>query len=167
MLDDQPLLIQDVPEPQYTPSAGLDRLVRLRDGHCTGVGCDQAAALCDLDHRLRWPLGPTRAGNLAPLSRRCHRAKTASWSLRRSRDGSTTWTSPTRRSYRSPSPWDPPPDPDSHRPRPLPDDDQQPPPVTPDDEDHRGLTRRLEQPVADPVARCGPGATTGGDPPPF
>ena len=113
MLPDGPLVVEDVPERQYVPSAPLARLVRVRDAHCTGLGCDRAASACDLDHRDPWPVGPTAAANLAPLSRRCHRAKTLSWGVRRARDGSTTWISPTGRRYRSPSPWHPPPDPDS------------------------------------------------------
>ena len=166
MLDDQPLLVQDAPEPQYAPSAGLDRLVRTRDPHCTGIGCDQPAGLCDLDHRNPWPVGPTSAGNLATLSRRCHHAKTRSWSLQRSSDGSTTWTSPTRRRYRTPSPWDPPPDLHGHRPRPLPADAPPSAPRVVADEQDRGLTRCLAPPAVDEVS-CGSVTRTGGDPPPF
>ena len=122
MRDAQPLLVEDVVEPQYEPSAGLARLVRVRDAHCTGVGCDREAAACDLDHREPWPLGPTSAGNLGVVSRRCHGAKTVSWGLARSPDGSSTWTSPTGRSYPTPPPWSPPPDPEAYRPAALPHD---------------------------------------------
>ncbi len=123
LVPDSPVLVDDSPEPQYRPSAALDRLVRTRDPRCTGLGCTRPARDGDLDHRVPWPLGPTSAGNLAPLSRRCHRAKTLSWGLRRLSDGSSTWTSPTGRRYTSPSPWDPPPGPDEHRPTPPPRDD--------------------------------------------
>ena len=120
MLPDEPVLVDDTPEPQYRPSAPLALLVRTRDPYCTGIACDRAASHDDLDHRVRWPLGPTSAGNLAAVSRRCHNAKTRSWSLTRHADGSSSWTSPTGRSYLSPSPWTPPPDVDAHRPVPPP-----------------------------------------------
>ena len=123
MVPDQPLLLPDVPEPQYEPSRPLARLVRTRDAHCTGIGCDRPAAACDLDHRDPWPLGPTSAGNLASVSRRCHQAKTRSWRLHRHPDGSSTWTSPTGRSYPTPAPWDPPPDLSARRSAPPPDDE--------------------------------------------
>ena len=116
LVPDRPVLIDDTPEPQYRPSDPLARLVRTRDPHCTGLGCTRPSHTSELDHRIRWPLGPTSAGNLAPLSKRCHDAKTRSWGLRRHPDGSSTWTSPTGRRYRKPSPWDPPPDPAEHQP---------------------------------------------------
>ena len=122
MLDGGPLLVQDVAEPQYEPSAGLARLVRVRDAHCTGVGCDRESCACDLDHRVPWPLGATTAANLATVSRRCHGAKTVSWGLQRHRDGSSTWTSPTGRRYSTPPPWSAPPDVDGYRPEVLPED---------------------------------------------
>ncbi len=147
MLQDGPLLVEDVAEPQYEPSDPLARLVRTRDGSCTGLGCDRQAAACDLDHREPWPLGPTTARNLAPLSRRCHRAKTLSWSVQRHPDGSSTWTSPTGRHYPSPSPWHPAPDPAAPRPC-------RPPPQEPAarwgpralaEESDAGLTARLAE----------------------
>lgn len=161
MLDSGPLLVQDVAEPQYEPSAGLARLVRVRDAHCTGVGCDRESAACDLDHGVPWPLGPTSAANLATVSRRCHGAKTISWGLQRHRDGSSTWTSPTSRRYTTPPPWSAPPDVDGYRPEVLPED--QPSrwgatswgakgwgtPPRQDDPEDVGLTACLDEAVAD------------------
>jgi hypothetical protein len=57
---------------------------------------------CDLDHIETYiemtdggPPGQTRPGNLAPLCRSHHRAKThRGWTHLRNRDGSCTWTSP-------------------------------------------------------------------------
>ncbi len=46
--------------------------------------------------------------NLAPLSRRCHRATTGCWQVRRHPDGSSTWTD-RGRSYPVPPYWLPPP----------------------------------------------------------
>lgn len=46
----------------------------------------------DLDHEDPWPDGPTDADNLQPLGRRWHNHKTTgAWTVRRSRDGTTTW----------------------------------------------------------------------------
>ena len=111
MLVDEPVLVEERVEPQYRPSEPLARLVKARDGHCVGIGCSlhADAVTIDLDHRDPWPVGQTRAGNLAPLSRRCHRAKTLSWGLHRHPDGSHTWTSPTGRQYWVPGSWSPPP----------------------------------------------------------
>ena len=96
-------------EPQYRPSAGLQRLVRLRDPFCTAPGCSSRSAKCDLDHWVPYPSGPTSAANLAPLSRRCHRAKTISWTVTRNPDGGCQWRGPTGRSYYVSPPWEPPP----------------------------------------------------------
>jgi hypothetical protein len=90
-------------EPQYRPSAGLRRLVALRDPHCIGIGCSTPAGRCDTEHRLPYPHGPTGPGNLAPVSRRCHRIKQTGWTYRRTRDGTTVWTAPNRRVYRRPA----------------------------------------------------------------
>ena len=110
--------LQERDEPQYVPSRPLDRFVRLRDGHCLGPGCSVPARACDLDHGQAWPLGPTAARNLGPLSRRCHNAKThGGWRLRRDPDGSTTWTSPLGRTYRRAPPWRRPDDVDLQPPR--------------------------------------------------
>ena len=110
MVEERPFLLDETPEPQYRPSAPLARLVQARDQHCSAPGCSRPSR-DDLDHRVPWPLGPTSAANLAPLSRRCHRAKTTMWSLRRDPDGSHTWTSPVGRTYTVPPPWRPPPEP--------------------------------------------------------
>ncbi len=105
------LVVEDAPESRYRPSDGLARLVRAREPLCAGPGCATASAASDLDHRRPWPLGPTTADNLVPHSRRCHRAKTVSWSTERSTDGTVTWTSPTGRRYAVPALWDRPPAP--------------------------------------------------------
>ncbi|MFN2522101.1 MAG: DUF222 domain-containing protein, partial [Mycobacteriales bacterium] len=102
----QPIVHADVVEPQHDPSAGLARLVDLRDRHCSGVGC--SSTRCDRDHLRAWPEGPTAADNLGLKSRRCHRAKHNGWTMVRHPDGSVTWTSPLGRVYRRPSPHVPP-----------------------------------------------------------
>ena len=117
MVQDIPPVITDPVEPRYRPSTRLTDLVRLRDQHCAGPGCSHPGDQCDLDHRDPWPLGPTAASNLTPLSRRCHNAKTFTWQLHRTPTGSHTWTSPTGRTYTTPPPWQRPPDPSRPRPR--------------------------------------------------
>ena len=88
----------DTGEAGYRPSPGLQRLVRLRDGHCRHPGCQIAARSCDLDHVIAWPAGPTAARNLMCLCRRHHRVKQRpGWSVRLDLDGTVHWTDPTGR----------------------------------------------------------------------
>ena len=103
----RPDVVTDADEPQHDPSAGLARLVDLRDVRCAGPGC--ASRRGDRDHLDPWPHGPTSAANLGLLSRRCHSAKHHGWTLTRHPDGSSTWDSPLLRRYDRLSPWDPPP----------------------------------------------------------
>ena len=104
------LVLGDAPEDAYRPSAGLARLVRTRDELCTGPGCAAGSTRSDLDHGRPWPHGPTNAHNVRPHSRRCHRAKTLSWTTTRTPDGALHWTSPTGRTYTVPVLWQPAPD---------------------------------------------------------
>ena len=155
MVDDGPFLLDEAPEPQYRPSRPLARLVQARYPQCTAPGCSRTTREADLDHRLPWPLGPTGSANLGPLSRRCHRAKTSSWSVRRDPDGGHTWTSPVGRTYVVPPLWRPPPEPRLPAPDRLPVRG-----ATPPDSDDCGLTARLDvrvpgQPI---VSSAPPGA---------
>ena len=164
MLEDRPFLLDETPEPQYRPSRPLRRLVHLRDQHCCAPGCSRTVRADDLDHRVPWPLGPTSAANLAPLSRRCHRAKTTAWSLRRDPDGGHRWTSPVGRLYLVPPPWRPPPEPRLPR-----------PPVAPAglnwsvDGADDCLSDQLDVPAhAEPgQEQTAPRTAPGDDPPPF
>jgi hypothetical protein len=88
------------PEPQYRPSAALAQFVRMRDLTCRFPGCDVPAALCDIDHTVPWPYGPTHASNLKCLCRFDHLLKTfysgpGGWQDRQFPDGTIEWTSPT------------------------------------------------------------------------
>ncbi len=47
------------PEPGYRPSAALAEFVRIRDLTCRFPGCDEPAEVCDLDHTVPYPIGPT------------------------------------------------------------------------------------------------------------
>lgn len=83
------------PESGYRPSAGLARFVRCRDITCRFPGCKKPAEVCDLDHTIAYPVGPTCASNLKCLCRQHHLAKTfGRWRDRQSPDGTVIWTAP-------------------------------------------------------------------------
>ncbi len=63
-------------EPGYRPSAALAEFVRCRDLTCRFPGCDQPAEVCDIDHTVPFPAGPTHASNLKLLCRYHHLLKT-------------------------------------------------------------------------------------------
>jgi hypothetical protein len=96
----------------HDPPAWMAELVRARDEVCVVPGCHRSSARCDLDHIDPYlpadrggPPGQTRPGNLAPLCRRHHRAKTfGDWAYERMSDGSYRWTTPTARSITVPAP---------------------------------------------------------------
>lgn len=94
------------PEPGYRPSAALADFVRCRDLTCRFPGCDAPAAVCDIDHTIPYPLGPTHACNLKLLCRFHHLLKTfyagvAGWLDLQLPDGTVVWTSPTGHIYRT------------------------------------------------------------------
>lgn len=92
------------PEPGYRPSAALAEFVRLRDLSCRFPGCDQPAEVCDLDHTVPFPLGPTHPSNLKLLCRHHHLLKTfytglGGWADCQLPDGTVKWTAPTGHTY--------------------------------------------------------------------
>ncbi len=94
-----PALLADLPDPPprtdtYRPSAAQQRVVRARDRCCTFPGCARRPRRADLDHRVRYPDGPTSTANLHVLCRHHHRLKHDGWQCLRRLDGSTVWTSP-------------------------------------------------------------------------
>jgi Domain of unknown function (DUF222) len=87
-------------EPRYRPSAALADFIRCRDLTCRFPGCDVPAALCDIDHTVPYPYGPTHASNLKCMCRHDHLLKTFysgpnGWQDRQFPDGTIEWTSPT------------------------------------------------------------------------
>ena len=95
--DLKPAAPDDV-EGRYRPSPALQRLIRLRDGHCRFPGCQVNARSCDLDHVIAWPAGPTTATNLVCLCRRHHRVKQRpGWTARLDPDGVVHWSDPAGR----------------------------------------------------------------------
>jgi len=92
------------PERRYRPSAALADFVRCRDLTCRFPGCDQPAEVCDLDHTVPFPVGPTHASNLKLLCRYHHLLKTfytgcRGWTDRQLADGTVKWTAPSGHIY--------------------------------------------------------------------
>ncbi len=83
------------------PTARQRRDVQARDRTCVFPGCRMPALASDLDHRIPWAeSGRTKASDLAPLCRHCHRIRHQSnWTYRRHPNGHTQWTTKTGRTY--------------------------------------------------------------------
>jgi hypothetical protein len=64
------------PEPRYVPTRALADFVRCRDLPCRFPGWDEPADVCDRDHTIAYPVGPTCASNLKCLCRKHHLLKT-------------------------------------------------------------------------------------------
>nr|WP_225933641.1 HNH endonuclease signature motif containing protein [Mycolicibacterium pallens] len=84
----------------YRPSRALADFVRARDLTCRAPGCDKPATHCDLDHTIPYPYGPTHAGNIKCLCRRCHILKTFwGWRDTQLADGTVIWELPGGHTY--------------------------------------------------------------------
>ena len=91
----RPLIAPTDTEPGYRPSRALAAFVRARDLTCRAPGCDKPATVCDIDHTIPWPAGPTHAGNLACLCRDHHNLKTFwGWRSEQLADGTLIWRLP-------------------------------------------------------------------------
>jgi hypothetical protein len=112
----------------YRPPAGLADFVRARDHRCVFPGCSRSADACDLDHRIRYPDGPTSAENLECRCRHHHRLKhEGGWTVEYV-NRAHIWTTPTGHQYiREPEPIaQPQPQPDT-KPEPADPNDVPPP----------------------------------------
>ncbi len=94
----------DRAEARYRPSTALAEFIRFRDLTCRFPGCDAPADVCDIDHTVPFPLGPTHPSNLKLLCRHHHLLKTFytgpdGWRDRQDADGTVAWTSPTGHTY--------------------------------------------------------------------
>lgn len=94
--------VPDGPEAGYRPSAALAEFIRWRDLTCRWPGCD--ARVCDTDHTVPYPLGPTHPSNCKNYCRTHHLVKTfycgqGGWTDRQSPDGTITFTAPTGHEY--------------------------------------------------------------------
>jgi len=102
--------VLDVGRTRYRPPAALADHVQARDRVCAGPGCSVPADHCDLDHTTEYhgtpangstAPGRTRADNLGPLSRRCHRLKTdGGFTLTQTAPGVFEWHTPAGLAYR-------------------------------------------------------------------
>ena len=85
-------------EDHYAPSAGLKKALLLSMDHEMFPYSKRRANGLDLDHTQPFTPGrrrQTRSGNLAPLTRRVHRAKTArTWRADQPRPSQLHWSSP-------------------------------------------------------------------------
>ncbi len=86
----------------YRPSAGLAEFIRWRDLTCRWPGCD--ARVCDTDHTVPYPAGPTHPSNLKLYCRLHHLVKTFycgpdGWTEHQSADGTVTFIAPTGHQY--------------------------------------------------------------------
>jgi hypothetical protein len=92
------------PAPGYRPTTSLARFIRARDMTCRFPGCHCPADICDIDHAIAYPYGPTHRANLRCLCRKHHLLKTfwggpRGWRDRQLPDGTIIWTAPTGHTY--------------------------------------------------------------------
>ena len=92
----------DDPEPGYRPSVALAEFIRWRDLTCRWPGCD--ATVCDIDHTVPYPKGPTHPSNCKLYCRTHHLLKTfycgpGGWTEQQSPDGTVTLIAPTGHRY--------------------------------------------------------------------
>lgn len=92
----------DDPEAGYRPSAALAEFIRWRDLNCRWPGCD--ATVCDIDHTVPYPNGPTHPSNCKLYCRTHHLLKTfycgpGGWTEQQSPDGTVTLIAPTGHRY--------------------------------------------------------------------
>ena len=59
----------------YQPTAPIWRTDVARDRTCVWPGCCRPSVVCQIDHRVRFPEGPTCTCNTWPLCKRHHDAK--------------------------------------------------------------------------------------------
>lgn len=89
-------------QPGYRPSVALAEFIRWRDLTCRWPGCD--APVCDTDHTMPYPFGPTHPSNLKLYCRVHHLVKTfycgpGGWTEAQYPDGTVTFTAPTGHRY--------------------------------------------------------------------
>jgi hypothetical protein len=89
-------------QPGYRPSVALSSFIRWRDLTCRWPGCD--APVCDTDHTVPYPAGPTSHLNLKLYCRTHHLVKTFycgpdGWSEQQLPDGTMVFTAPDGHRY--------------------------------------------------------------------
>jgi Domain of unknown function (DUF222)/HNH endonuclease len=92
---------------RYEPPPELANHIRARDQVCTFPNCHRRAISCELDHVQPWAQGGhTNTDNLIAACARHHHLKhDGGWTNHYNpTTGTTTWTSPTTRTYHNPPP---------------------------------------------------------------
>lgn len=103
----------DVGRNKYRPPAALRDHIHTKYPTCTGPGCRRPAHLCDGDHRVPFPEGPTSPENVHPACRPHHRTKThGGWRIEKTANGTLVWI--TKHGYRFHHQPDPVADPEPH-----------------------------------------------------
>lgn len=88
------------PEASYRPSAALDRFIRAGDLTCRFPHCDRPAEVCDIDHTVAYPLGPTHPSKLRCYCCTYHLVKTFwGWQEKQLPDAALILTSPAGQTY--------------------------------------------------------------------
>lgn len=117
--------VLDVGRSKYRPPAALRDHLHANHPTCTGPGCRRPAHLCDNDHLVPFPQGPTDEENMRPHCRPHHRVKThGGWRVKKTTNGGLVWI--TKHGYRFQYQPDPITDPEPttnplthHQPRPI------------------------------------------------
>ena len=103
LLTDENGHLVDYSQDAYRPAQALQDFVIARDRTCRFPGCARPGKLCDIDHQLPWPAGPTAACNCESLCEHHHRLKhETGWNVHGDPNHTLAWTSPTGHHYDSP-----------------------------------------------------------------
>ena len=95
MLTDPSGAMVELSTTRYQPTRAIWSWVVAEQPTCFRSGCDSPATEDELDHRVRWPDGPTSTANLWPGCRSDHKAKHApGFSIEQTSDGSFTLRTP-------------------------------------------------------------------------
>jgi hypothetical protein len=93
--------ILDFDRTTYAVPSDLKNVLRVRDGVCRAIGCEQPATHTQFDHTEEWAKGgTTKLGNLACLCDAHHKVKTYTRvKMRNLPNGDIEWELPSGRSY--------------------------------------------------------------------
>jgi hypothetical protein len=85
----------------YQVRDNLRDYLQLRSPTCDFVTCGMPSSVCEMDHTIPFPHGPTTRANLGPHNKRHHIFKHLDngWTLQRDSDGTARWTDPRGRPF--------------------------------------------------------------------
>ncbi len=90
---------------RYTPPQDLRDVIIARDQTCVFPTCSQPAHLCQIDHTIAYPDGPTSQANTGPPCGIHHDLKThRGWLVEQPEEGLFIWTSPVGKRYENEPP---------------------------------------------------------------